>query len=158
MRKRKLGLRRDMGALHPTGLCELEVVQLRRVLTMRDLPNDQHACDFPWSKGNASLLLFPLLFQLSQSKVSVWKGQSVTHSCSHKSSYQYEDIERSFLPFTFFCLFPCVTYFYFSSNGCLACHIWFKGNVATFGCRVSWSFHLSIWKSILTSRGSPMSS
>lgn len=56
LRKRKPGLRRYSRALQPTGLCELEVVQLRRVLTMRDLPNDQRTCGCPWSHGSASLL------------------------------------------------------------------------------------------------------
>lgn len=128
MRKRKPGLRRYSRALQPTGLCELEVVQPRRVLTKRHLRNDQRIYDYTWSKGNASRLLFPLLFSSNLGA----NCQSEKFRQSLVPLLIFLPGPRHTAPFTIyvFCLFPSVTYF--SSNGCLTCHIWLKGKVVKF--------------------------
>ncbi len=91
MRKRKLGLRRDSPqacvSWRSSKWDESWQWEICRTI------GTHMTYDYPWSKGSVSLFLFPLLFRLSRSKVSVWK--------SHALSYQYGDTQN-FSPFTFF--------------------------------------------------------
>lgn len=128
--------------LQPTGLCELEVAQLSRVLTMRDLPNislpTEQMQHFPSSLSSV------VLFISRQS--AVLKRQSLTCVLTLSFSYQYDDLQSSATvgcvldKAHLFTIYPfrlpaCFTYF--SSNSILTCQVQFKGKVVTFICGVN---------------------
>lgn len=94
------------------------------------------------------------LFRCSSFKTN-WRSHSF--SSRHRRTVCVSAVKLFFFHHSpFFCFFSLIAYF--SSNGCLTCHVWFEEKVVRFGCRASWGFHMSVSKSILTSSWTPVSS